>query len=331
MEKITYLSASGKNNNRILISIACPFFNEGATVKLFFDSIFKVMSDLKEDFEIICVNDGSTDNTLDLLYEYAINNTNIKVINLSRNFGKEAALTAALDFAKGDVVIPIDADLQDPPALIIDMVEKWREGYDVVLARRTDRASDSLLKRFTASTFYKLHNKISSPSIPQNVGDFRLMSREVVEAIKCLPERHRFMKGLFAWVGFKTTVIDYVRPPRSAGKTKFNGWRLWNFALEGVTSFSTMPLSIWLYIGFFTALGSFAYATFIVIRTFILGIDLPGYASTLCLILFLGGLQLMGIGVIGEYLGRTYIESKQRPIYIVKKENPKVDMEKANI
>lgn len=320
MSKKTYTDYSDESHNGILISITCPFFNEEDSVKLFFDSIFKVMDQLKEDFEIVCVNDGSTDKTLDLLYEYSANHTNIKVINLSRNFGKEAALTAAIDFSVGDVVIPIDADLQDPPALIIQMLDKWREGYDVVLARRTDRSSDTFLKRLTAKTFYKLHNKISSSPLPENVGDFRLMSREVIEAVKCMPERHRFMKGLFAWVGFKTAIIDYARVPRSAGKTKFKGWCLWNFALEGITSFCTLPLTIWLYVGFMTALGSFLYASYIFIRTIILGIELPGYASTLCLILFFGGLQLMGIGVIGEYLGRTYIESKQRPIYIVKKE-----------
>ena len=318
MRDTTCAECSDESHNGILISIACPFFNEEDSVKQFFDSIFMVMGQLKEDFEIVCVNDGSTDKTLDLLYGYSFDHTNIKVINLSRNFGKEAALTAAIDFSVGDVVIPIDADLQDPPSLIIQMIERWREGYDVVLARRTDRTSDSFLKRLTAMAFYKLHNKISSPPLPENVGDFRLMSREVVEAIKCLPERHRFMKGLFAWVGFKTVVIDYVRPPRTTGKTKFNGWRLWNFALEGVTSFSTMPLSVWLYVGFITAFGSFAYAAFIFLRTIILGIDLPGYASMLCLILFLGGLQLIGIGVVGEYLGRTYMESKHRPVYIVR-------------
>lgn len=310
-----------QENKNILISIVCPFYNEIDTIKLFFDSITSTMQLSKLNYEIICVNDGSTDKTLELLYNFASQDKRINVINLSRNFGKEAALTAAIDFAKGDVVIPIDADLQDPPSLIIQMLEKWQEGYDVVLPRRTDRSSDSFFKRLSAVVFYKLHNKISSPPLPENVGDFRLMSREVVEAIKCMPERHRFMKGLFAWVGFKIAVIDYVRAPRCAGKTKFNGWRLWNFALEGVTSFSTMPLSVWLYVGFITAFGSFSYAAFIFIRTIVWGIELPGYASMISLILFLGGLQLIGIGVIGEYLGRTYIESKQRPIYIVKKNN----------
>ena len=311
-----------------LISIVCPFYNEEEVIEQFFGVIIPLLEDNFENYEIVCVNDGSKDKTLELLYDLSAQNSRINVINLSRNFGKEAALTAALDFSKGDIVIPIDADLQDPPALIIDMVEKWSEGYDVVLAKRIDRTSDTILKRLTANVFYKLHNKISSPALPQNVGDFRLMSREVVEAIKSMPERHRFMKGLFAWVGFKTAEIEYVREPRCAGKTKFKGWRLWNFAIEGITSFSTIPLSVWLYVGFFTAFSSFSYAGYIFIRTIFLGIQLPGYASTLCLILFLGGLQLMGIGVIGEYLGRTYIESKQRPIYIVKKEkmNEKYDI-----
>lgn len=300
------------------ISILCPFYNEEDGIELFFQTMLPILYKLDLKYEIICVDDGSSDKTPELLSHYAEIYNNIKVIILSRNFGKEAALTAALDFATGDVVVPIDADLQDPPSLILKMLDKWREGYDVVLARRADRSSDSVLKRLTATAFYRFHNKISSPHLPDNVGDFRLMSRNVVNAIKLMPERNRFMKGIFAWVGFKVAVIDYTRAPRTAGKTKFNGWRLWKLALEGITSFSTLPLSIWLYIGFITALFSFIYAIFIIITIFLWGKDVPGYASTLCLILFFGGLQLMGIGVVGEYLGRTYIETKMRPVYIVK-------------
>ena len=207
--------------NKEFISILCPFYNEEDALVHFFEVITPLLEKHFQKYEIVAVNDGSTDKTLELLNDLSANNPRINVINLSRNFGKEAALTAALDFSKGDIVVPIDADLQDPPSLIIDMVEKWREGYDVVLAKRIDRTSDTILKRLTANIFYKLHNKISSPQIPQNVGDFRLMSREVVEAIKNMPERHRFMKGLFAWVGFKTTEIEYTRNARCAGKTKF--------------------------------------------------------------------------------------------------------------
>ena len=301
-----------------MISILCPFYNEESSIGIFFETIILVMENIGDDFEIVCVNDGSTDNTLHELNEKSKSDKRIRVIDLSRNFGKEAALTAALDFSCGDAVIPIDADLQDPPQVIEDMVKKWREGFDVVLAKRIDRSSDSFLKRFTAFTFYRLHNIISKPSIPENIGDFRLMSREVVEAIKKLPERQRFMKGLFAWVGFRSCTIGYVRNVRSAGSSKFNGWKLWKLAVEGITSFSTFPLTIWLYLGGITAFCSFAYAVFIFMRTLIYGIELPGYASMICLILFFGGLQLVGIGVIGEYLGRTYMESKQRPIYIVR-------------
>ena len=301
-----------------MISILSPFYNEELGVKSFFDVIIPVMESIGDDFEIVCVNDDSTDNTLHELNERAKVDKRIRVIDLSRNFGKEASLTAAIDFALGDAVIPIDVDLQDPPQIIKDMVEKWKEGFDVVLAKRVDRNSDSFLKRFTASAFYKIHNIISEPSIPENVGDFRLMSREVVEAIKKLPERHRFMKGLFAWVGFKSCVIGYTRNARSTGSTKFNGWKLWKLAVEGITSFSTFPLTMWLYLGGIITFCSFSYAVFIFMRTLIYGIELPDYASMICLILFLGGLQLVGIGVIGEYLCRTYIESKQRPIYIVR-------------
>ncbi len=236
----------------------------------------------------------------------------------SRNFGKEAALTAGLDEAHGEAVIPIDADLQDPPELIPTLISHWREGYEVVLAKRSDRLSDGFLKRKTAGLFYRLHNHISDTAIPENVGDFRLIDRAVVTALHALPERRRFMKGLFAWVGFKTATVEYARATRVAGKTKFGGWRLWNFALEGITSFSTIPLRVWTYLGTSFAVIGFLYALFIIVRVLVFGKDTPGFASLLVAILFLGGVQLIGIGVIGEYIGRIYIESKQRPIYIVR-------------
>lgn len=301
-----------------MISILCPCYNEEAVLPAFFKRITEVMEGLGEPFEIVCVNDGSADGTLEILRARAASDPRVRVVDLSRNFGKEAALTAALDHSKGDAVVPIDADLQDPPELIGDMVAKWRDGYEVILARRGDRSSDSPLKRWSALMFYRIHNKISHPPIPENVGDFRLMDRRVVEALGGLRESHRFMKGLFAWVGFRTCVLDYVREPRAAGSTKFNGWRLWKLAVEGITSFSTAPLTIWLYFGSLTALGAFLYGLFIALRTLILGVDVPGYASQLCLILFFGGLQLIGIGILGEYLGRAYIESKRRPVYVVR-------------
>ena len=301
-----------------MISISCPCHNEEESLPIFFSEIIPVMESLGEPFEFVCVNDGSRDSTLDVLLSFAKKDARVKIVDLSRNFGKEAALTAAIDYASGDAVIPIDVDLQDPPELISEMVAKWREGNEVVLAKRLDRSSDSFMKRFTAQLFYRLHNKISNSPIPENVGDFRLMERRVVEALGTLHEHHRFMKGLFAWVGFKTCTIEYVRRLRTAGKSKFNGWRLWKFALEGITSFSTFPLTIWLYFGSRVSLGAFCYGLFIFSKTLIQGIELPGYASSICLILFFGGLQLLGIGILGEYLGRTYIESKQRPVYIVR-------------
>ena len=266
------------------------------------------------------MDDGSTDSTLSELIELTKKDTRFHILEFSRNFGKEAALSAGIDFANGDAVIPIDADLQDPPELIIKMVQLWKDGAEVVLAKRVDRSTDSFMKRKTASLFYKLHNKLStSMRIPENVGDFRLMDRVVVDALKQLPERQRFMKGLFAWVGFKSVTVEYSRSSRSAGETKFSGWRLWNFALEGITSFSLVPLKIWTYLGLFGAFLAFLYASFIIVRTLIFGIVLPGYASLLVVVLFFGSLQLISIGILGEYIGRIYFETKNRPLYIVRK------------
>jgi len=300
------------------VSLACPFYNEGGSVQLFFARVVPVLESLGLPFEIVCVNDGSRDTTLEELIRSQAADSRIVVVDLSRNFGKEAALTAAIDYAQGDAVIPIDADLQDPPELIPELVSKWQEGYDVVAARRVNRDSDGLFKRVTAGWFYRVHNSISEIDVPANIGDFRLMDRRVVESLKSLPERRRYMKGLFAWVGFRTAVVDYVRETRAAGTTKFSGWRLWNLALEGITSFSTVPLRLWTYIGTAVALLSFLYGSVIVLRTLILGIDVPGYASLLSVMLFLGGVQLIGIGVLGEYIGRIYSETKQRPVYVVR-------------
>lgn len=302
-----------------MISILCPCYNEESVLPLFFERIVAVMEEIGEDFEIVCVNDGSRDGTWNVLKNMACRDGRIKLVELSRNFGKEAALTAALDHSSGEAVIPIDADLQDPPKVIPEMIWRWREGYEVVLARRIDRSSDSWLKRVTARMFYRIHNRISFPELPENVGDFRLMDRKVVEALGTLHETHRFMKGLFAWVGFRTCVVDYVREARAAGETKFNGWHLWKLAVEGITSFSTFPLTIWFYLGSFTAVGAFMYGLYIVLRTLLWGIEVPGYASLLCLVLFFGGLQLLGIGILGEYLGRAYMESKRRPVYLVRR------------
>ncbi len=303
-----------------LISLIVPFFNEAETIPGFAATLLPALSPIPDAaFEIICIDDGSTDSTLTQLIALSRANPAFRVIEFSRNFGKEAALTAGLDAARGDAVIPIDADLQDPPAMIAEMIAAWRAGAEIVLARRVDRASDSFLKRQTAALFYRLHNRLSKTKIPENVGDFRLLDRVVVEALKTLPERQRFMKGLFAWVGFRTVTIDYARPPRAAGATKFSGLTLWNFALEGFTSFSTAPLKIWMYLGATGALLSFLYAVFIILYTLLHGNRVPGYASLLTAVLFFGSVQLISIGVLGEYIGRIYIETKQRPSYIIRK------------
>ena len=306
--------------NNPTISIIAPCYNEEETIEPFLRRIEEILAQINESYEIVFINDGSKDNTLNVLLNAKQNFKNIRIINFSRNFGKEAALTAGLDKARGEAAISIDVDLQDPPELIKELVAKWREGYDVVLAKRADRTSDSFAKRVSADLFYKLNGKISNVDIPNNVGDFRLMSKRVVEALKQLPENQRFMKGLFAWVGFKTTVIEYVREKREAGQSSFNGWKLWNFALDGITSFSTLPLRIWLYIGALVSFLSFLYGSFIILKTLIFGVDLPGYASLAVIMLFLGGIQLIGIGILGEYIGRIYSESKRRPSYIIEGE-----------
>lgn len=303
---------------KTLLSLAVPFYNEGEVISLFFKEVIPILENLEDiQFEIVCVNDGSRDNTLQQLYWQAEKDPRVRVVDLTRNFGKEAALSAAIDESRGDIVIPFDADLQDPPRVIGLLIKKWREGYDVVLARRNNRESDSALKRWTAVMFYRLHNAVSEVKIPENVGDFRLMSRAVVNSLKCLPETRRFMKGLFAWVGYRTAVVDYTREARAAGTTKFSGWKLWNFALEGFTSFSTLPLRIWTYAGTAVAIFALGYAAYLIVRTIVSGVDVPGYASLATATLLLGGIQLIGIGVLGEYVGRIYFESKKRPVYLI--------------
>lgn len=308
------------NKKRKKISIIVPFYNESDGVNQFYNALVPIIDDVSNiDFEIICIDDGSRDDTLEKLIFIAKKDSRFHVIEFSRNFGKEAALTAGIDEAEGDAVIPIDADLQDPPELIPDMIREWLNGSEVILARRIDRSSDSFLKRKTAEFFYRFHNHLSTIKIPENVGDFRLMDRVVVDALKQLPEHHRFMKGLFAWVGYKTFILDYVRSPRVSGTTKFSGWKLWNFALEGITSFSAAPLKFWSYVGGVGALITLIYAIFIISRTFIYGVDIPGYASLLVAVLFFGSLQLISVGMLGEYIGRIYMETKNRPLYLIRR------------
>ncbi|HAT3807801.1 TPA: glycosyltransferase family 2 protein [Morganella morganii] len=300
------------------ISLVVPVFNEEEAIPIFYKTVRENEELKKHEVEIIFINDGSKDSTESIINALAIADNRVKPLSFTRNFGKEPALFAGLDHATGDAVIPIDVDLQDPIDVIPVLIEKWQEGADVVLAKRTDRSTDGWLKRKTAEWFYKLHNKISTPKIEENVGDFRLMSRETVENIKLLPERNLFMKGVLSWVGGNVDIVEYTRAERSAGESKFNGWKLWNLALEGITSFSTFPLRMWTYIGLFVAALSFVYGGWMIIDKLIWGNPVPGYPSLLVSILFLGGIQLIGIGVLGEYIGRIYTESKKRPKYLLK-------------
>lgn len=302
------------------ISVISPFYNEELGVEAFFARLSSVHAEVAEryDLEVIAINDGSKDNTLSELVKVQPRYPFLTIVDLSRNFGKEAALSAGLDYATGDVVIPIDSDLQHPPELILEMLAQWEASFEVVLAKRVDRDTDRAIQKFSANSFYKLHNYISDIDIPADVGDYRLMDRKVVDALKALPENRRFMKGLFAWVGFKTTTVEYKVEPRLSGVTSFNTWKLWNFALEGITSFSSAPLRIWSYLGGAISLLSFLYALYLILKTVVFGIDTPGYASLMVAILFVGGIQLIGIGVLGEYLGRIFVETKRRPVYIVR-------------
>ena len=299
------------------LSLVIAAYNEEDVLHILFERLETVMAGLGESYEIVCVNDGSRDRTAEILNAAHEADPRIKVIHLARNFGKELALTAGLDFATGKAVIPLDADLQDPPELIADFLRLWREGYDVVFAVREARDTDSWLKRRTAGAFYATLGRLSNVRIPANAGDFRLMDRRVVDALKQLRERNRFMKGLFSWVGFRQTSIPYRRPERAAGKTKFNYWKLWNFALDGITGYSTLPLRIAGYSGLLFALVAMVYGAFLLLRTVVFGVDLPGYASLMVAVIFMGGVQLVVLGIIGEYLGRMYDEAKQRPRYVV--------------
>jgi glycosyltransferase involved in cell wall biosynthesis len=305
--------------SKLIVSLVVPVFNEEATVKLFHERVRNYEGLRGFSVELVFVSDGSVDRTNEILAGIAERDGLVVVVEFSRNFGKEAAIMAGLHHAEGDIVIPIDVDLQDPIELIPELIAKWREGYEVVLAKRVDRSADSWVKRVTARKFYQIHNAISHARIVENVGDFRLMDRRIVEAVKLLPERQLFMKGILSWVGGKTAVVEYTRGERAAGVSKFNGWKLWNFALEGITSFSTVPLRVWTYLGLFVASCAMAFAAWMVAAKLFFGNPVPGYTSLMTAILFLGGIQLIGIGVLGEYIGRIYMESKRRPRYIVSK------------
>lgn len=305
------------------ISLVVPVFNEEDALPLFYQTVRRELAGYE--VEIIFINDGSKDNTESIINALAVSDPLVKPISFTRNFGKEPALFAGLEHAEGDAIIPIDVDLQDPIEIIPQLIKRWQAGADVVLAKRTDRSTDGHMKRKTAEWFYRLHNKISSPRIEENVGDFRLMSRETVENIKRLPERNLFMKGILSWVGGRVEVVEYTRAERVAGISKFNGWKLWNLALEGITSFSTFPLRMWTYIGLLVAGVSFIYGAYMILDTLLFGNPVRGYPSILVSILFLGGIQLIGIGVLGEYIGRIYLETKNRPRYIISNLGKKKD------
>lgn len=300
------------------ISLVVPVFNEEDAIPIFYKTVRKFEELNQHEVEIVFINDGSKDGTESIINALAIADPLVVPLSFTRNFGKEPALFAGLDHATGDAIIPIDVDLQDPIEVIPHLIDKWQAGADMVLAKRSDRSTDGRMKRKTAEWFYKLHNKISNPQIEENVGDFRLMSREMVENIKLLPERNLFMKGVLSWVGGRTDVVEYARAERVAGSTKFNGWKLWNLALEGITSFSTFPLRVWTYVGIFFALLSVLYGIWICIDTFIWGNQVKGWTSLAALIVFFGGMNLIGQGIQGEYIGRTYVEVKNRPRYVLK-------------
>jgi glycosyltransferase involved in cell wall biosynthesis len=307
------------HDQELLVSLVVPCHNEAANLQTLYMRVKSVLDESDIPWELVCVNDGSRDSTLAELLRLQGEDSRVCVYDLSRNFGKEAALTAGLEQARGTVIIPLDADLQDPPELIPTLVQKWREGFDVVNAVREAREGEGWLKRGSAYLFYRIINRLSAIEIPRDTGDFRLLSRAAVEALRQMEERRRFMKGMFVWVGFPTTSVTYRRASRHAGRTSWNYWRLWNFALEGITSFSQVPLRIASYIGLIVAFVSLLYALLVLVRTLAFGNPVSGYPSLMVAILFLGGMQLMALGVIGEYIGRIYDETKKRPIYIIRR------------
>jgi glycosyltransferase involved in cell wall biosynthesis len=305
-----------------VLTIVVPVKDEEDSIGPFLQRVRAVLAGLNdpasESFEILFIDDGSTDSTLERIREAHSGDPRIRALSFSRNFGKEAALSAGLDSARGEAVVPMDVDLQDPPEVLSEMLAEWRKGFEIVYGVRNDRETDSLPKRLTADLYYRAHNWLSNDKIPEHAGDFRLLDRKVVEVIRSMPERTRFMKGLFAWAGFRQTSVTYRRQPRRHGQTKFNYWKLWTFALDGLTSASTIPLRVWSYLGGIVALLALFYAIFVTIRTLIFGVQVPGYASLMVAILFLGGLQLLSLGILGEYVGRIFVETKHRPLYIVR-------------
>ncbi len=315
MNDAASIPAQRKEDRPALLSIVCPAFNEEAVLLDFHRRLRRAMTALEQPFEVVFVNDGSRDRTLAMMYALRERHPNTTIVDLSRNFGKEIALTAGLDAARGDAVVVIDTDLQDPPELIGSLIAGWREGYDVVYAQRRKRHGDGWLKKLTALMFYRLMRRSGPVELPENVGDFRLLGRKAVNAVCAMRERHRFMKGVFAWIGFPSKAVPYNRERRHAGKTKWNYWRLWNFSIEGVTSSTLAPLKLSSYLGFVTAVFAFIMGALFIVKTAIFGETVQGFPTLITVILFLGGVQLCVLGVIGEYLGRVFNETKHRPLY----------------
>jgi polyisoprenyl-phosphate glycosyltransferase len=324
MDDRDQLEATGSAlpGDRPTLSVVVPAYDEEEVLPLFHERLVAVLARLDLDAEIIYVDDGSRDGTARVIEGLRERDARVALVGLSRNFGKEIALSAGLDHARGDAVVVIDADLQDPPEFIPRLLERWGDGYDVVYAKRTARDGETLLKRATSHVFYRVIQRLSQVAIPEDTGDFRVLSRRAVDALRQVREQHRFMKGLFAWIGFPQVAVPYKRDPRLAGRTKWNYWRLWNLALEGITSFTTAPLKLAMYVGLVTALGAFVYGAIIIAKTLLYGNPVPGYPSLMTVILFLGGIQLVSMGVIGEYLARTFDETKGRPLYLVSAYEP---------
>jgi glycosyltransferase involved in cell wall biosynthesis len=303
----------------MLLTIIVPIYNEENGLYELYKRLITVLDTIDMTGEILFVNDGSRDNSLQIIKALSDKDNRISYINLSRNFGKEAAMSAGIDNADGDAVVVIDADLQDPPELIPEMIRLWQQGHDVVYGQRSERHGESYLKKITAKCFYWLVSKVSRVSIPKDTGDFRLMSSRAVRALRCLPENNRFMKGLFAWIGYPQIALSYSRDPRYAGETKFNYWKLWNFALDGITSFTMLPLKLASYIGLFIALCSFIFGAYILLKTLLYGDPVRGYPSLMTVVSFLGGVNLLFLGIAGEYIGRMFEETKKRPVYLLEK------------
>ncbi len=304
------------------LTVIVPAYNEAAGLEAFHRRLRTVLDGLDLDDRVLYVDDGSRDETWTVIESLAARDSGVDALRLSRNFGKEAAMTAGLDHCDADAVVVIDADLQDPPELIPELVAAWRDGYDVVYATRATREGESGLKRLTAAAFYRAMEHLSDTPIPRDTGDFRLLSRRAVDALRQLRESQRFMKGLFAWIGYRQRAVHYHRDPRAHGHSKWNYWRLWNLAMDGITSFSAAPLKLATWIGLGSACLAFVYGIYVFVKALVWGDPVQGYPSLMLVILLLGGIQLLALGVIGEYLGRLYAESKQRPLYFIERRHP---------